>query len=505
MSKSDKTINDNETAITSKKAESSMEDGLVQNSEQNNLSQKPQGREYESQLLKDLTFKARSMLNAIIGFSELLESDSLTESQEDYVHEINQTSNSLVRLVEDTLLLSRLENNKIKPDYQTFSLTRILDELYSLSEPAAEKKGLKFEIKQLTELPRTISTDMTILSQILWALVSNGIEYTDKGSVSVNVSMVFSAEGPSIVFEVKDTGAGIDFFKQSTVFESFVQVRNDMGVTRPGLGLSLAWRLAKILGGELALSSKSNKGTVFSLWIPANCTIGTETPLLEYNYDPAAKNSAEKTENVASVESPKCTGHVLLVEDDPSNREVISSMLGIIGLEVTTAEDGLDALEKIDGCNCDLILMDIYMPRMNGFEAACALREKGYSVPIIALTAKVLSEHDDRKAVENFDSTIIKPVNKKKLSEVVSRYLPSFFESKRLDSKDSERVVDLNPVLNGDGSRLSEKTETQEQSPADKDDDLVMFLDDDNDNQDSAKAKVKKDDDGSIVIDFTDD
>ncbi len=375
--------------------------------------------QFKNQLIANAAFQIRTLSNAIIGFSDLLRYEQLTDSQTEYVNEIYNAGKDVVALVDDVLELFRIESGQLSIDIVNCSFGGLLDKIDSLVRHCAEEKGLEFEILQCTDLPANIRTDSSKLCQCLINLVSNAIKFTEVGYVQLRVSIEDCDGQPYIRFDVADSGPGIPFDKQESIFEPFAQEGDvDEGVsTSSGLGLTITHHLVRLLGGEVSVISMQGEGSVFSLLIPAGVDVASQ-PLLEQR-EPLVSLSEEE------VDHRQCVGNVLLVENEPSNRTVMTLLLEAMGLHVSTAEDGLQAVEKAVAEPFDLILMDIKMPRMDGHEARQSLREKGLATPIIALSASSPSDDDpDSSKLADFNCFLVKPVDSRKLYEAISKYLP---------------------------------------------------------------------------------
>lgn len=376
--------------------------------------------QFESRFIANMAFQIRTLSNAIIGFSDLLRYEELTDSQTEYVNEIYHAGQGVVSLVDDVLELSKIESGQLHIDIIDCSLGGLLDEIDSLVRPSANERGLEFEIFQCTDLPANMRTDPARLRQCLINLTSNAIKFTRAGYVHLKVSLEDCKGKPFVRFDVVDSGTGIPIDKQKVIFEPFAQIKDESGsiFTSPGLGLTITHHLVKLLGGKVSVTSKPRVGSVFSLVIPAGVDIESE-PLLEQR-----KPLTPLTEQSDALYHRQCTGHVLLAEDQPSNRTVMTLLLEAMGMRVSVAEDGIQAVQKAIAEPFDLILMDIKMPQMDGYEAGKILREKGLTTPIIALSATSPGDDADSHKQTDFDCFIVKPADSRKLYEAISKYLP---------------------------------------------------------------------------------
>ena len=381
----------------------------------------------KGRFIADMTFQIRTLSNAIIGFSDLLRYEELTESQREYVNEIYNAGQGVASIVDDVLEFSKIESGQLNVNNIDCPLGELFDKIDSLVRPCASEKDLEFGIFQRADLPANIRTDPERLSQCLINLTSNAIKFTKAGYVHLDVSLdpapaAEAGDGkPFVRFDVVDSGSGIPIDKQAIIFEPFAQIKDENGAVfiSSGLGLTITSRLAELLGGKVSVTSKPNEGSTFSLVIPAGVDIESE-PLLEQR-EPLVSVSEESD----SLDRRQCAGHILLAEDQPSNRTVMTLLLEAMGMRVSVAEDGIQAVQKALSEPFDLILMDIQMPKMNGFEALKTLRDKKIEIPIIALSAASPSDGDaDNRMLTEFDCFLVKPVDSRKLYEAVSKYLP---------------------------------------------------------------------------------
>ena len=375
----------------------------------------------KSQFLANMSHEIRTPMNGVIGFSEILSLENLTAEQKEYVRIIQDCGRHLMEIIDGILDISKIEAGKVDIEISEFSLEELLNDIESLMRPRAEKKGLAFRINQCEQLPSKIQTDPNHLRQCLLNLTSNALKFTEHGHVHVNVS-VHENKGESFVcFDIEDTGIGIPSDRQEDIFEPFTQA--DASHTRKyggtGLGLTITRTLVELLDGKLSLSSTVGKGSVFSLAIP----VGVEGD--SSSSCKAKESTMEPCDNSADCDSSQLSGRVLVAEDVLTSHQLAKILLERMGLQVEVAVDGAQAVEKALSEPFDLILMDIQMPNMNGFEATKALREKGITTPIIALTAHAMKEDREKCLEAGCDDYLSKPVGQKDLLKVVHKWLPS--------------------------------------------------------------------------------
>ena len=333
--------------------------------------------------------------------------------------EDSYSGNNLLGIIDDILDFSKIAAGKLKVEFIEFSLYEKLNEFQTMFFLKAEEKGIAFRVNNSSEVPSVIFSDPTCLCQCLINLVNNAIKFTEKGHVHINVSLDNDSRA-FIRFDIEDTGIGISKDRIDAIFKSFTQV--DGGPSRKyggtGLGLSIAKELAGLLGGKLTLTSEEDKGSVFSLVMPTGID-GAGQPLLErgsvidYIYN-----------NTQNTQQPKFSGHVLVAEDVKTNQVLIEILLNKMGVDVTFAEDGNKALQKVLSNQYDLIFMDIQMPNMNGYEVTEALRKEGITTPIIALTANAMKGDKEKCLEAGCTDYLAKPIDQKQLLEKLRKYIP---------------------------------------------------------------------------------
>jgi len=400
------------------------------------LEQAERADKAKSQFLANMSHEIRTPLNAIIGFSDILADEDLTEQEREYVNIIRNCGRELLVLIDDILDFSMIEANKLETEITSCSLGNLLNGIESLMQPKAVEKGLEFRVAESAGLPSQICTDPVRLRQCLINLVSNAIKFTEEGRVYVNVYVQEEDGELYIHFEVEDTGIGIPLDKQDSIFEVFTQVdgSHSRKYRGSGLGLAISKRLAGILGGQLTVRSREGKGSIFSLVLPVRVDVRKQPFLDRHNL--AEELRAEQ----AKSPGPTFSGQVLVAEDVLTNQVLMKSILKRMGLEVTIAEDGDEAVQKVATGSFDLILMDVQMPKINGLEATRALRKMGIATPIVALTAHAMKGDDSRCIKAGCDDYLSKPIDRQKLLDVLTKYLPSTTEAVREESDAAKRI-----------------------------------------------------------------
>ena len=415
----------------------------------------------KSRFLANMSHEIRTPMNAIIGFSDVLSEENLTEQQNEYVETIRVSAGNLLNLINDILDFSKIESGKLETEIDDCRLGRVVGEIESLMLPQAKEKGLDFKVLQCGNLPSVIRTDSGRLRQCLLNLVSNAIKFTEKGHVFLNLSTYYAGDRPFIEFSVEDTGIGIADEKQEMIFKSFTQA--DFTTSRKyggtGLGLAITKQLARLLGGDLKIKSQVGKGSIFSLSLPANTDIETQDQLDKYEV--ACEVNSEQYENEGSI---SYDGNVLVVEDCKTNQFLARLLLEKQGLDVSIADSGKEAIDMVSNGSFDLIFMDIQMPEMNGYKATGILRKKGIKTPIVALTANAMKGDSDKCLKAGCDDYLTKPLDRKALLEILEKYIgkESLSSSELMDIR--SQVDELSGLCDSSKNGGNDSTEVQDRT-----------------------------------------
>lgn len=360
----------------------------------------------KTRFLANMSHEIRTPLGAMLGFTELLKDNSLSASDRKTYHEIvHRSGHALTELIGDILDFSKIESGLLEVEKSPLHLQKLVDEVASLLRLKAEEKSLELKIIAEPGVPEVILSDSSRLRQILINIVGNAIKFTQQGSITLTQKIVRNSDGRAMLeFTVADTGCGILKDQQHRLFRPFTQADNSM--TRrfggTGLGLELSRRLAEALGGTVKLqSSTPGVGSTFVITVAAG---EAEVP---QPTKPLIKNQIAVDDDELSLEGKT----VLVVDDSSDNQLLLQRILQRRKAKTEVASNGLEALTKTSERDFDFILMDIQMPVMDGFEATTKLRAKGYSKPIIALTAHATKEDRAKSLAAGCNDHLTKPVN----------------------------------------------------------------------------------------------
>jgi len=360
--------------------------------------------EAKSRFLANISHEIRTPMNGVLGVLQLIKRDHLDAEDAKLLDEGLASGRMLTELLDDLLDFSKIETGDFELHPEPIDPAQVLIGITSLLEPAASAKGLTMRAVADPDLG-LISADPLRLRQALYNIMGNAVKFTPSGSVEARLTRADTPDGPRLRFEVQDTGVGVPEAAQATLFERFEQADDSMSrkFGGTGLGLAITRRLAEMMGGAVGFSSQPGEGSTF--WME----IGGD------QVAPAAANE----EDAAIGEF-----RVLLVEDNPMNRLVISKLLQALGITVDTAEDGEAGVAAAARGGYDMVLMDIQMPGMDGMEATRRIRAMDgpiASTPVVAITANVLAEQKSNYAAAGMDGVVSKPVSAAALISEITR------------------------------------------------------------------------------------
>ncbi|MBF0423831.1 MAG: ABC transporter substrate-binding protein, partial [Magnetococcales bacterium] len=377
----------------------------------------------KSIFLATMSHEIRTPLNAILGMGEILAETTLTASQSRCVTTLNKSGEALLSLINDILDLSKIEAGQVVLESMTFDLRDFLAATLELFSFSALDKGILLTSEIDKEVPRIVEGDTTRLRQVLLNLIGNAIKFTERGEVILRVA---PGDDPKVSFAVIDSGKGIPQERQQDIFQPFTQA--DSSITRKhggtGLGLTISQRLVVLMGGEIGLTSVVGHGSTFLFSIPlpraSDEMIPHQSP--GRHYPPEEVLADRGTSNSLLT--------ILLAEDTEENRLVVQTYLQNPSCMVLEAENGREAVRLFQSTPCDLVLMDIQMPEMDGYEATRQIRaweiSKGLPpTPIIALTAHAMNEESEKIFAAGCNLHLTKPIRKIKLLAAIESFFPN--------------------------------------------------------------------------------
>ena len=385
--------------------------------------------EAKSKFLAVMSHEIRTPINGIMGMAEMLKDANLDKDEKRYLNIIEQSAKGLTEIITDILDFSSIEKNKFNLNEVTFSMDSLLDEVKEQMILDEKTTHLPFIIKKLG-LPQTkLKGDRSHLKQVLINLLTNAFKFTETGKVTLEVhGSPDHHDRIRIFFIVTDTGIGISPADQLKIFEDFKQLNEgyDRRYTGLGLGLALSQRIVSQMGGKISVKSKVQSGSVFSFSLSFKVTDAKNIPADQSN----PKNQLPEASLPAAPDNHAARQHILLVEDSQTNQEVVLAMLKDSRYDVEIVTNGKEALEYIAHTtenNLKAILMDISTPEMDGVTATQHIRNlKGNiaKIPIIALTAHVFQDQQDLFIASGMDDYLAKPVSRKDLLKILSRWIP---------------------------------------------------------------------------------
>ena len=362
----------------------------------------------KSEFVAMMSHEIRTPMNGILGMVQLLGDTALSAQQKDCVETIRQSGDALLSILNDILDFSKMEAHRLKLESVPFELAAAVEATATLMAARAEDKGLSLTVEMAPDLPAAVLGDPNRLRQVLLNLLSNSVKFTEKGVITLSVTALdLLDDHVALRFSVKDTGIGISKASQRRLFSSFSQA--DTSISRrfggTGLGLAISQQLAHLMGSEIKMSSTLGMGSTF--WLDLSF--------------PLAQMESPKPYLAAPALAPL---KLLLAEDNAVNRKVAESILRRFGHQVTSATDGEQAVAAVEtGADFDLVLMDVQMPGMDGLQATRLLRQRGWELPIVALTANAMREDVDLCLNAGMNGYVAKPFTPDSLFAEIARVL----------------------------------------------------------------------------------
>ncbi len=389
----------------------------------------------KSEFLANMSHELRTPMNGVIGMVDLAMEGKLTTEQRERLQTAQQCAYSLLSLLNDILDLSKIEAGKMSLEKIPFDIQAMVDDCVRSHVPAAERHHVTLTCEIASSVPRQVVGDPLRLRQILSNLLSNAVKFTERGSIDVRLrATTLSATDLMLHLEVEDTGSGIDPDKLPYIFDKFTQA--DGSVSRKyggtGLGLAITRKLAEMYEGEINVESEPGRGTVFSVnlkcGIPAQTlswsasAVGARGPA---SAAPSIEPGVSDASATGSTPVQPNAGRILVVEDNHVNQKVVTAVLRKRGFAIELANDGREALTRLESGTFDLVLMDVQMPVLDGLETTRIIRQdpRWKGLPIIAMTAHAMTGDRERCLEAGMTGYISKPVHPSHLLQTIEEHL----------------------------------------------------------------------------------
>ncbi|HEY9607580.1 MAG TPA: AAA family ATPase [Allocoleopsis sp.] len=434
----------------------------------------------KSTFLANMSHELRTPLNAILGFSQLMSrSRSLPSEHQDNLGIITRSGEHLLTLINQVLDLSKIEAGRTTLNETSFDLHRLLDDLEDMFQLKAEDKGLQLLFERTPDVPQFVRTDEVKLRQVLINLLNNAIKFTCEGGVSVRVrSVISNGEDSSnyqlpitnyqLQFEVEDSGAGIAKEELDSLFEAFMQTRTGQQSSEgTGLGLPIARSFVQLMGGEMTVSSQVGHGSLFKFDITVSVV------------ETAQSKSQQPTRRVVGLEPNQPTYRILIVDDRWDNRQLLIKLLSPLGFELLEATNGQQAIEIWENCSPHIILMDMRMPVMDGYEATKRIKAttKGQATAIVAVTASSFEEQRAIILSTGCDDFIRKPFREQDIFDALHKHLGVSFVYEEAAASLTSTLNDTNAITPDAIAALpADLVATLHQAIIDGDKDLMLAL-----------------------------
>lgn len=382
--------------------------------------------ESKSMFLANMSHEIRTPINAILGMDEIIIRDSKEKEVVEYARDIQSAGRSLLALINDILDFSKIESGKMEIVPVEYEVSSLINDSYNMIFMRAKEKKLELKVRNYPNMPRRLFGDEVRIRQVIMNMLTNAVKYTNEGSVTLSVGCEkLQDERIILKISVRDTGIGIKPEDQVKLFESFKRVDEirNRNVEGTGLGLAITKLLVHLMGGEISVRSEYGKGSIFYVDIPQE--VVSDEPMGEFTLN----NYILENEDIKEPKTIwKGSYNVLIVDDVAMNLKVIVGLLKDSGINIDTAESGQECLEATSNKKYDLIFLDHMMPNMSGVETFHKMNEMednlNKDTPVIMLTANAVQGAKEEYMTEGFSDYLAKPVQRKKLEEMIKKYLP---------------------------------------------------------------------------------
>ena len=370
----------------------------------------------KTDFLSTMSHEIRTPLNAIVGFSESLKEESLTESQLEEVNDIIDASQTLLETVNGVLDISKIEAGKIEIVNSTYNFEKVFNELVKLAKARlGEDKPIEFKYYLAPDTPKYLYGDHVRIKQVILNFLTNAIKYTNKGYIDFDVKNICNKHTCRLIIKVEDSGIGIKKESINRLFDKFDRLDNENStIEGTGLGLAITKRLVEMMHGKIIVQSIYGKGSQFTIVIDQKIV-----------NEAIAEEVVEKNEEKETITTDLTTKKVLIVDDNLMNLKVAARLLKSYNMQIEQADSGFKCLDLIGGGNTyDLILLDDMMPKMSGKETFKQLKEDpSFNTPVVILTANAITGMKEEYLQFGFDDYLAKPIEKDELNRVIKKFL----------------------------------------------------------------------------------